>query len=85
MPRFKYGNRYSEPQANDPSGNTHRILSSQPAVQDKGNVPWDSMYPSTSGGSFIWMYGLGQRIGMRGGKVFFAGLGGGFVETSHFR
>lgn len=45
----------------------------------------EEVWTSTAGGSFTWMYGLVQRIGMRGGRVFFMGPGGSFVETSHFR
>ena len=42
------------------------------------------VWTSTGGGSFTWMYSIDQRIGMRGGKVFFAGPHN-YVETSHFR
>ena len=44
----------------------------------------DTVWTSTEKGSFTWMYSYNQRIGMRGGKVFFAGPEG-YIETSHFR
>ncbi len=42
------------------------------------------IWTSTKSGSFIWMYGT-TRVGMNGGKVFFAGADGSYVETSHFK
>ncbi len=42
------------------------------------------VWTSTEGGSFTWMYSFNQRIGMSGGKVFFAGPDS-YIETSHFR
>ena len=43
------------------------------------------VWESTDSGGFIWIYTPSQRIGMDGGKVFFAGPDDSFIETVHFR
>ena len=45
----------------------------------------DEVWTQTDSGSFTWMYGPSQRMGMVGNKVFFAGPGDSYIETMHFR
>lgn len=43
------------------------------------------IWASTDCSRFSWMLTLDQEVGMAGGKVYFAGPGDSYVETTHFR
>lgn len=45
----------------------------------------EEIWESVDSGSFTWMYGPFESIGMKGGKVFFAPDVGPMVETAHFK